>query len=131
MKPETTLTLSGSPNDVFLFNVSGNYQTNQQMILTGGVKPGNILFNFTATSGNVFQTSGGDLSYGIYLATRGGNFQFSNLNLMGELINTAGNVQLVSGSKIPTFVPVPPTVYGAGALMVALFGMRKMRRVAV
>jgi hypothetical protein len=104
-----TLTLSGSPNDVFIFNVSGNYQTNRPMILSGGVKPGNILFNFTATSGNVFQTSGGDLSYGTYLATHGGSFQFSNLNLTGQLINTAGNVQFVSGSKIPCFIPFGTT----------------------
>jgi hypothetical protein len=99
------LTLSGTANDFFVFNVSGAINTNQAMSLSGGVLASHVLFNLTGTSGNVFQTSGGDLSIGTYLATRGGQFQFSNLNLDGQLINTDGNVQLVSGSQIPTSAP--------------------------
>jgi len=118
------LTLSGNANDYFIFNVTGGIQTNQAMTLSGGVLASHVLFNLTGT-GTVFQTSGGDLSYGTYLATNGGQFQFSNLNLDGALINTAGNVQFVSGAKIPTFapftvpaVPEPTTLalFGAGLL---------------
>ena len=101
------LTLSGSANDVFVFNVSNQIHTNQAMTLSGGVLPTNILFNLTGT-GTVFQTSGGDLSFGTYLATDGGRFQFSNLNLDGQLINIGGDVQFVSGSEIPTFSPFTP-----------------------
>ena len=122
-----TLTLNGNSSDLFVFNVSGLYQTNQKMILNG-VDPGKILFNFTGSSGHVFETSGGDLSYGVYLATDGGQFQFSNLNLTGKLINTAGDVQLVSGSKIPTAVPLSPTIYGAATLMACMLGLGKWRR---
>ena len=100
------LTLSGGANDVFVFNVSDQIHTNQAMTLSG-VLPTNILFNLTGT-GTVFQTSGGDLSFGTYLATDGGRFQFSNLDLDGQLINIGGDVQFVSGSKIPTFSPFTP-----------------------
>jgi hypothetical protein len=57
------------------------------------------------------------LSIGTYLATDGGQFQFSNLNLDGQLINTAGNVQFVSGAQIPTLAPftVPAPLIAMGS----------------
>jgi len=112
------LTLSGTANDFFVFNVSNAVMTNQPMTLSGGVSPSNILFNLTGTGTvAVFQTSGGDVSYGTYLATNGGKFQFSNLNLTGRLINIGGDVQFVSGSSIPA-VPEPGTfaLVGIGAI---------------
>jgi PEP-CTERM motif len=116
------LTLSGTANDFFVFNVSNAISTNQPMTLSGGVSVDHILFNLTGT-GTVFQTSGGDLSFGTYLATNGGKFQFSNLVLTGRLINIGGDVQLVSGSQIPQ-VPEPGTLglvgIGAIALVCAL-----------
>lgn len=130
-----SLKLSGTANDVFVFNVSGLFNTNQAMIL-GGVLPSHILFNFTGTSGHVFQTSGGDTVYGTFLATHGGQFQFSNLDLTGELINTGGDVQLVSGSSIPTFtpftpppVPLPAPLWSAAALL-AMLGLGSRLRFA-
>lgn len=123
------LTLNGTANDVFVFNVSGNYNTNQKMVLNG-VDPSHILFNFLGTSGNVFQTAGGDLSYGTYLATRGGNFQFSNLNLNGELINTAGDVAIVSGSKVINHIPFVPEPSSVVLSMIGfgLVGAASLRR---
>jgi PEP-CTERM motif len=120
------LTLSGTANDFFVFNVSNAISTNQPMILSGGVSPSNILFNLTGT-GTVFQTSGGDVSFGTYLATNGGKFQFSNLVLTGRLINIGGDVQLVSGSSIPT-VPEPGTLglVGIGAI-VLVCALKKSR----
>jgi hypothetical protein len=111
------LTLSGTANDFFVFNVSNAISTNQPMTLSG-VSPSNILFNLTGT-GTVFQTSGGDLSFGTYLATNGGKFQFSNLNLTGRLINIGGDVQFVSGSMIPA-VPEPGTFAFVGIGAIAL-----------
>ena len=124
------LSISGNASDVFVFNVSGTYQTNQAMTLSG-VNASQILFNFTGTSGNVFQTSGGDTSYGTYLATSGGQFQFSNLNLTGSLINTAGNVQFVSGSKLTYVQPAVPEaepVVGTLIGVICLAGIRKRMR---
>jgi len=123
------LTLSGNANDFFLFNVSNAVMTNQPMTLSGGVSPSNILFNLTGTGTvAVFQTSGGDVSFGTYLATNGGKFQFSNLNLTGRLINVGGDVQFVSGSMIPA-VPEPGTfaLIGIGAIALVC-AVREPRR---
>jgi len=122
------LTFSGNASTRFVVNVSGTYQTNKTITLSG-VSPSQLLFNFTGTSGNVFQTSGGDLSYGTYLATDGGNFQFSNLNLTGALINTAGHIEFVSGSKLTAAGLVPePQSYAmllAGMGVVAFVSRRR------
>lgn len=123
------LTISGTANDFFVFNVTDQIQTNQPMTLLG-VSASQILFNLTGTGTvAVFQTSGGDVSYGTYLATHGGTFQFSNLDLTGRLINTAGNIQLVSGSSIPT-VPEPATIGLLGVGLAALGISRKRSRKA-
>jgi hypothetical protein len=127
------LTITGTASDTFVFNVSGTFSTNEVMTLDG-VSASQILWNFTGTSGNVFQTSGGDVVYGTFLATDGGNFQFSNLDLTGQLINTDGHIQDVSGSEIPTFVPFSPpaTPVPEPASMIlfgtALAGMVPLRR---
>ncbi len=117
------ITLSGNANDIFVFNVTGGIQTNRTISLSGGVDASHVLFNLTGT-GTVFQTSGGDNLVGTYLATDGGRFQFSELNLNGELINTGGNVQFVSGSKIPTGTPftVVPEPGSALLLFTAALG---------
>lgn len=96
------LTITGTSADTFVINISGTFNTNQIMTLNG-VSASQILFNFTGTSGNVLSTSGGNQLYGTFLAGDGGNFQFSNLNLTGALIDSGGGMQFVSGSEIPTF----------------------------
>lgn len=114
------LTLNGSANDYFVINVAGDFSTNKAMVLTGGVTANRVLFNLLGSKGNIFQTSGGNALFGTFLATNGGDFQFSNLNLTGSLINTAGNMKFVSGSTmvgatLVSAVPEPSTY----ALMLA------------
>jgi hypothetical protein len=98
------------------------------------VNASQILWNFTGTSGNVFQTSGGDVLFGTFLASHGGDFNFSNLDLTGQLINTAGHIQFVSGSMIesaPFAVPAPVVGAGLPGLIMAgggLLGWRRQRR---
>lgn len=115
------ITISGPSDAIFVINVSGSVDTNKSMILGASVDASQILWNLKGTSGAVLQTSGGDCAgktclYGTFLAANGGNFQFSSLNLAsGELINTAGSVQFVSGTKLSAtdsfqgYTPVTPT----------------------
>ncbi len=105
------ITLSGTSSDFFVINVSGAFQTNRTVVLSGGVTADHVLWNFTGTSGQVLNTSGGDSLVGTFLSVYGGQYQFSELVLDGQLINTDGNVQFVSGSQIGTFDPftVPTT----------------------
>jgi len=112
------LTITGNANDKFVFNISGNFSTNHVMVLNG-VDPSQLLFNMTGASGNIFQTSGGDTLYGTFLATHGGDFQFSNLHLTGQLINTAGHMQIVSGSQVAVPEPGMLQLLGFGALALA------------
>ena len=115
--------VSGTANDVFVFNVSGAFNSNQAMTLTGGVTASHILFNLTGKSGDIFQTFGGDVLFGTFLATDGGDFRFSNLDLTEQLINTDAHDQFVSGSKIsaaPFTVPAP--LIGHGLLVLLSVG---------
>ena len=129
------LTINGSANDYFVFNISDTMSENKPMTLSGGVKASHILFNFTGTSGNVFSTAGGGVLYGTYLATRGGEFAADNLTLTGALINTGGNVQYVSGADT-TFAgftvvttPVPePESYGMMLGGLGLLGFMVRRK---
>jgi hypothetical protein len=131
------LTIKGNSSDTFVINVSGTFNTNQLMTLSG-VSASQILFNFTGTSGTVLQTSGGDQLYGTMLAADGGGFQFSELNLNGALIDTGGNEQFVSGSKITTFsafagdgssqsVPEPSSLLSFAAGLLGLASLARRR----
>jgi hypothetical protein len=127
------LTINGNAHDFFVFNVSGLFNTNQVLTLNG-VTAGQILWNFTGT-GTVFQTSGGDSLFGTFLATDGGDFQFSNLVLTGQLINTDGHIQLVSGSGVtgsPLTPPVPEPgsllLFGSGLLSIAGLSRKRILR---
>ena len=102
------LTLSGTASDIFIINVSGGIQTNQPMTLSGGVSPSHVLFDLTGSSGNILQASKGSVLYGTYLATNGGDFNFSQLNLTGAVINIGGNVQFVGQSQIQASAPFMP-----------------------
>lgn len=119
-----TLTISGGPNDIFVINVAGLFQTNHAITLQG-VNASQILWNFTGT-GTVLQTSGGATLYGTFLATRTGQqFTIDNVPITGALINTGGHIEFVSGARMdfaPFIVP-QQEVPEAEASTLLLFGM--------
>lgn len=117
-----TLTLSGNANDIFVLRTAGNVNTNRVMSLVGGVTASHVIWDLDGTSGNILQTSGGDKLFGTFLATKGGNFQFSSLNLGGELINTGGHIEFVSGSYMTANAFTPPTVPEPSAWVMMILG---------
>jgi Ice-binding-like len=63
------LTLNGSASDVFIFQIKGTMELsgNSNIVLTGGLTPNNVLFDFIG-AGSQFQTSGQSKTAGIFLA---------------------------------------------------------------
>jgi hypothetical protein len=63
------LTLNGSANDKFIFNITGTMELSgdTNILLSGGVTPDNVLFNFLG-AGSQVQTSGKSDTVGIFLA---------------------------------------------------------------
>jgi len=62
-----TLTISGGPNDIFIFNVAGDFIFNgSQMVLSGGVMANHILWNFP--------TAGSDILFFKPVAVANGTF---------------------------------------------------------
>jgi hypothetical protein len=135
-----TLTISGDADDFFVLRTSGIVNTNRVMTLTGGVTADHIFWDLDGSSGNVLQTSGGNQLFGTFIDTKGGNFQFSELQLGGQLINTGGHIQFVSGSHMTADVFTPPKVpepatwvmmlAGFGGLGAALRSRRKQAAAA-
>jgi hypothetical protein len=133
-----TITLTGDASSYFIFNVSGAISTNKDIVLNG-VDPNHVLWNLLGSSGNILQTSGGagncgqsaTCLAGTFLAINGGDFQFSNLGLNGRLINTGGNMQIVSGSGFaaPVTPPVPePSTWAMMLLGFGAIGLAMRRR---
>lgn len=102
-----TLTFTGGANDFFVMRTSGNVNTNHTMSLLGGVTADHVIWDLDGASGNVLQTSGGNSMVGMFIDTKGGDFQFSELGLNGQLINTGGHIQFVSGSHMNAALLVP------------------------
>lgn len=117
-----TLTLTGTVNDYFVFNIADQVHTNRAMTLAG-VLPTNILWNLNGTD-TVLKTAGGNVLYGTFLTTTG-DFQFSGLDLTGRLINTGGDIQFVSNSAMALAVPEPAP---AALLALGLAGLALVRR---
>jgi hypothetical protein len=97
------LTLHGSANDTFIFNISGTMELsgNTNIVLGGGVTANNVLFNFIG-SGSQVQTSGQSDTVGIFLAPS------RVFNINGGYHQT----EFISGMSLsfqsnPVVVPVP------------------------
>ena len=64
-----TITITGDADDVFIFNVAGRFSfRSSQMILSGGVRPSNIIWNFTGTTGEVIVKDPSTSAFGVFLS---------------------------------------------------------------
>lgn len=126
------LTFTGTAGQKIVVNVANKLSSNNPWSLLGGIRSEDLLINYLGT-GNVFSTSGGGAQFGTHLAAIGNgnqNFQFSNLNLAGALVNTEGKIQFVSGSQITAsepFTPIPTPALLPGLVGMGVAALRKRK----
>jgi choice-of-anchor A domain-containing protein len=127
------LTLSGGPNDYFIFNVTGDLlMSSTLMMLQGGVLAQHVLFNVlgdgTTNNGlsvNLLNT--GSLLYGTFLAPNG-NIDVGQATVNGSLLGGSGTTSQTPGITIHSgadinFVPFQPVPEPSSAVVVVLSGL--------
>ena len=100
-----TFTISGDPSSLFVFNVSGGFNFSQSnMVLSGGVQPNNIIWNFIGPGAdiNIFKT--GTQAYGTFLAPYRNMIQ-DHATLNGRYIGATGGLTLKMHSAATVICP--------------------------
>jgi len=103
------LTLSGSPTEFFILNISGDFDLSGSSAIayTGGLVPSHVLFNFP-TTGTDIGFSASSTAKGTLLAPFR-DFTLHGANLEGEVI--ANDIRITSGGQVkqnPFESPLPP-----------------------
>jgi hypothetical protein len=109
------LTLNGSASDVFIFQISGTMELsgNTNIVLTGGLTPNNVLWDFIGF-GSQFQTSGQSDTAGIFLAPD------RDININGGIHNS----EFISGTRLSfQSNPVVNQVPEASTVSLLILGM--------
>ena len=89
-----TITIRGTASDIFVFNVAGKFELdNSDVVLAGGVRACNILWNFTGTAiteSNEVELENGASAAGIFLA----------MSRLVELDSSSLDGQVLAGGDI-------------------------------
>jgi hypothetical protein len=117
------LTLTGSANDKFIFNIQGGLSMDgsAKIVLSGGVSAENVVFNFVG-SGSSLTTHVGNQMQGIVLApSRDITFH----GMFGEIIGGGKKLTLMSGAIVNGFPPDQPrgVPEGASTLLLSCLGL--------
>jgi len=93
------LTINGGPNDIFIINVSGDFSMGSaQVVLRGGVRAGQVLWNFPGTGTTVKVYKAVTSASGTFLAPLRDYVQ-DGATLYGSVLS-GGNVSIHSGAKV-------------------------------
>jgi choice-of-anchor A domain-containing protein len=101
--PSKDLTISGGANDFYIVNVGGDVTvSNGQILLSGGITPSNVLFNFTGAGGAVNLTNASSTLNGIFLAPLSGqsiNLTPGTVNgvIISDMIHTSSGPDINGG----------------------------------
>lgn len=99
-------TLIGTAHMAYIINVSGAFSlTNGKVLLSGGIDPGDVLFNITGTGSTVALSSSSQFN-GLLLAPSRAASLSSGAKFNGTLI--AGSVSVAGGAKVTKPVYVSP-----------------------
>jgi hypothetical protein len=102
-----TLTLTGSANDYFIFNVSGNFHFHQSTIaLAGNVTANHVLFNFATPGTTVELSKPGSVVNGTFLAPWGSVEYHDPASFTGAVI--AQNINIHSNANLVAALFTPP-----------------------
>jgi hypothetical protein len=104
-----TLTLSGGPNDQFIFNITGGFQFDGgASIVLSGINASQVVFNFPGSGDQIQFSSGSYNTYGIFLAP----------NRVIQVNGGTHHSEFISGvnlsfqsNPVVTQPPGPPHVY--------------------
>jgi hypothetical protein len=94
-------TINGSASDFVVFNINNgtsNEALGGPILLSGGITPDHVLFNFTGTDGNLQASAGGATVNGIFLAPNM-KINLDNVTINGRLFGGQADAdfQVVSG----------------------------------
>jgi hypothetical protein len=137
----TTFTINGTSSQFVVFNINtGGLPFNGSIVLTGGITPDQVLFNFDAgnfdthTGGDPLMiNTGGNPTTGIFLDPNG-PFQITDTLLNGRVIGGDSVDSGITNSTIiaPATVPVPApgpkatlALLGAGLVCAHMMGRRR------
>jgi choice-of-anchor A domain-containing protein len=122
------LTLHGGPSDFFIFNITGNYSQsgNSPVVLSGGITPDHVLWNFVGGPfGSGANIGGNSDAVGVFLAPFR-DFSITDSTLNGSII-TAGDLKITSQALVVNVPEIPTT----SALLIGftfLAGALRLRR---
>jgi choice-of-anchor A domain-containing protein len=121
-----TLTLNGGASDFFIFNITGTYTQSGKspVVLTGGITPDHVLWNFIdGPFGAGANIGGASDAVGVFLAPFR-DFSITDSTLNGSII-TAGDLKITSQALV---VPEIPTTSALLIGFASLAGMLRLRR---
>jgi Ice-binding-like len=93
-----TLTISGGANDVFIFNVAGQFNFASSQIVLNGVSAANVLWNLPGAGGDVDIFKSVTVAYGVFLAPLR-NVELDGSVLGGSII-AGGTIKIHSAATV-------------------------------
>jgi MYXO-CTERM domain-containing protein len=139
--PNGTFTINGTATDYVVLNIAGsvgNNGLNGSVVLSGGITPNHVLFNYTPSTSNLttYNNDYATLSGGptMTISTNGllttgtfldptGNFQINHCDIFGRIIGgDTQNSSFVSGANLTAPAPDGPNIPEPSSFVLAALG---------